>query len=153
MPTSQDDDTFIFENVISGGYFDPIAADRYDFQMLDGSLFTSIDELPSFLVNPVTVLSGTTVLGQYGAGESVDFSALGGVSSFSILGINPTVNGDDPLAFPIKLSFNNAIADFSMTPISSGVQPVPEPSSLALLSIGGLIGTMRLRRLRAIRRV
>lgn len=133
LPDLMQDASFIFTDVISGLWYDPIAAYGYEFEMLSDSLFTQIDALPSFLVNPVTVVAGDTVLGEFHAGDSVDFSSLGGVASFRILGIDPTVDGEDPLAFPIQLSFSNAIASFSMTPLV-----VPEPSSGALAACGGL---------------
>lgn len=141
LPDQIQDNALIFTDVISGLWYDPIATDGYEFEMLSDSLFTQIDALPSFLVNPVTVVAGETVLGQFNAGDSVDFSSLGGVTSFRILGISPTVDGEDPLAFPIQLSFSSGIASFSMTPIA-----VPEPSSMLLAGMGALLGAAALAR-------
>lgn len=124
-------DGFLFHTAISGLWYDPIAAHGFEFTMLDGSLFTRIEALPAFLINPVTVTAGEVALGQFGAGESVDFTSLGGVSSFKVTGINPTVDGEDPLAFPIQLSFDSAIAGFAMKPLT-----VPEPSMAVLVVVG-----------------
>jgi hypothetical protein len=56
------------------------------------------------------------------------------VTSFKVLGIDPYFDPENPLAFPILLDFSTSFADFSMTPI-----PVPEPGTLVLLALGGLM--------------
>jgi len=121
---------FAFENVPSGLWYDPILANGYDFQTTDGSLFTSILDLPTGFSDRFTVTTDGNVLGEFGPGESVDFGS--GVSSFSISGINPGTDPNDNLAFPIQLAFDTSIASFTMTPVV-----VPEPtSSLACLAMG-----------------
>jgi len=129
---------FVFTRVLSDRWYDPPVATGYDFQTTDGSLFTSILDFPTGFNSPFTVTAGGNVLGQFGPGSSVDFTSLpgGGVSAFSISGIDPPTDPSDTLGFPIRLEFNNAIADFTMTP-SSGV--VPEPSSLLLWAVGSSI--------------
>ena len=132
-----------FNNAFSGRWYDPALTDGYTFEMLSDSLFTGITSLPSFLEDPVTVRADEVVVGTFGAGEMVDFTGFsgGGVSKFSITGINPLIDGDDPRAIPIQLAFNSPLADFSMTPIAAQ-QAVPEPGSMALLGTGllSLIG-------------
>ena len=63
------------------------------------------------------------------------------VDFFTITGINPLVDGEDPLAFPTYLDFDVATVSFTMTPI-------PEPSTLVLagLCLLNLLGCRRFRR-------
>jgi hypothetical protein len=61
------------------------------------------------------------------------------VTSFSITGIDPEVDGGDPNAFPTFLQFDTT-GTFTMTPI-------PEPSSWLLAALAGL-GLLGVRRSR-----
>ena len=130
----------------SGAWFDPIAAIGFDFTMTDGNLFNSIDDFPTLdnLDTTFDVWTGGTSLGTFGPGDSVDFVTIlgNGVSEFSITGIDPAVDGEDPLVFPIQLSFNSGTGSFTMVAIPA----VPEPSSTALLGLGGLALMLRRRR-------
>lgn len=128
-------DPWIFDGP-SGNWFDPPVTSAFDFEMLGDSLFTSIAELPSGFDGPFTVSVGGIVLGSFLGGSSVVFAdfenELGnllidgqGVLSFRISDIDPTVDLEDPTAFPVKLGFSTLYASFSMTPI-------PEPSSFLL---------------------
>ena len=122
--------TFLFENAQSGAWFDPIPTETFDFEMQDGSLFTHIISLPEGFDDEFSVSVEGEDLGEFGPGEVVSFiSLLGeGVSSFSVSGINPLVDGEDPNAFPIQLAFDNPTASFTMTPA-----PVPLPAPFILL--------------------
>ena len=73
------------------------------------------------------------MLGTFGPGDMVDFSGFpgGGVTQFTVSGIGPTVDGNDPLAFPTFLQFDQSTVNFTMT-------PVPEPSSFTLALISQL---------------
>lgn len=124
-----DDGSYVFENIPSGQWFDPPVSD-FLFETLDGSLFTSILDFPTGFDERFDVFVGDNLLGKYGPGDTVDFGS--GVSNFSIRGISPTVDSEDPAGFPIKLEFDREIASFQMTP----VVPVPEPHSLTLLVVG-----------------
>lgn len=142
LPNADDapntDGDFDFAGVPGDGrWFDPIMATGYDYQTNDGSLFTKIimplgidgDGL-FVLIDPV---NGNTVLTQ-----GVMHSFATPVAFFGITGIDPAVDGTDPLAFPTFLEFDTDFADFTMT-------PTPEPTSLALIGLGGLALTRRRR--------
>lgn len=132
MPGLSNPGQFAFENIMSGRWFDPPATEGYTFQTTDGSKFTNILNFPSGFNTDFSVVVGGQVLGTFGAGDSVNFeSFLGGaVSQFQILGISPTVDSEDPLAFPIQLAFSTPTASFTMSAI------VPEPSTGLFAAMG-----------------
>jgi hypothetical protein len=130
-----DDGTSRFRNVPGIGISDPIPAWGFRYETTDGSLFTDITAFPTGFDDPFTVSVGSTVLGQYSPGETLTFPG-GGVSSFSLTGISPLVDAEDPLAFPLGLAFVRSIVSFDMIPLSQS--SVPEPSSLALFTLGGI---------------
>lgn len=63
------------------------------------------------------------------------------VPSFTVTDIYLPVDGDDPLAFPTFLSFDQLQVSFTQTPI-------PEPSTVVLVAMGavGLVVACRRRR-------
>ncbi|MCA9135589.1 MAG: PEP-CTERM sorting domain-containing protein [Planctomycetales bacterium] len=130
------DGTLIFNDVISGLWYDPVAASGFEFATTDGSLFKSILDFPTGFLGDFTVNVDGVEIGRYRPGDAVDFGA--GVSSFSITGINPGFSVGDPRAFPIALEFDQSIASFTMTPITNNGGVVPEPSSFAIFCVGAL---------------
>jgi hypothetical protein len=128
---------FNFTGAQSGQWFDPPATSGFSYQMTSGSLFTKILDFPAGFDSPFVVSVDGSPVGQFGPGQSVDFTGFagGGVSSFQVSGINPTVNSEDPMAFPLQLQFSTSTADFSMQAI------VPEPSTL-LMAIAGLVAVV-----------
>ncbi len=116
----------------SGRWFDPPAASGFDFTMTSASLFTSILNFPTGIDgdNSFQVWVNDQLFGNFNVGESVNFGA--GVSSFRITGIDPTVDGGDPMAFPIQLEFDTPSASFTMVPI-------PESSSALLAAASGVM--------------
>ena len=63
----------------------------------------------------------------------------------STSGINPLVDGVDPLAFPAFLEFDQTTVSFTMTPIVL----IPEPGASLLASLGlSALGIYRRRRRR-----
>ena len=97
--------------------------------MTSDSLFTEILDFPLGIDadDLFTVTVGNTVLGQFGPGDSVNFTELlgSGVSSFRITGIDPLVDSSDPVAFPLKLDFNTATASFEMHALTAAAAPEP----------------------------
>ncbi len=145
----------MFENVQSGLWFDAAAADGYEFEASGNSLFTEISSLPGG-VDPnqmLTVTVGDRTLGQFRAGDKIDFVSLvgSGVSKFKVTGISAQ-NGQ---AVPMKLGFNQETASFKMSsvsgvgnkppvdnkpPVGNDPKSVPEPTSvIAFLLVGGAL--------------
>lgn len=130
---------YVFTDVPSGRWFDPPSTFGYTYEMTTpGSLFTSISGFPTGFVDDFTVMAGSTNLGAYGPGDTLTFPGSG-VSSFSITGINPLVDGSDPAAFPLQLTFNTPTASFTMLPLDATAAATPEPTSMATLLVMGLV--------------
>jgi hypothetical protein len=120
-----------FDNAQNGQWFDPPLGSSLVYQMTDGGLFTDIFDFPTGLSEPLHVLVGGVDLGAFGAGDHLVF-ANGGVSSFTITGIDPAADqGGDP--FALKLGFNEDSANFDVTEASAAV---PEPGSLVTWTLG-----------------
>ncbi len=138
MPASGAAGFFRFFNVATGQFFDPPWAVGYDYQMTDGSLFTSLG-LPIGYGNSFSVVvGGSTIASGLTAGSAFTFAGPG-VSSFSLLGIAPAVDAAFGDAFPLYLAFSAPTASFNMNAI-----PVPEPTvALLLLTLGGLAARRR----------
>jgi hypothetical protein len=145
--TNTNDLSFTFTNVKSGRWFDPVIVPEYRYTMLGSSLFTRIVDFPTGFNSPFTVKVGTTTIGNFLPGQGVDFNLLlgGGVSSFSVSGINPGADATNGLGFPLQIAFNTPTADFKMTGIPAGVA-APEPGTLALAGMGVVGFASRLRR-------
>lgn len=139
-----------FENVPSGLWYDPPTTYGFEFEALGDSLFTRILDFPTGIDadNLFSVSVGDTFLGEFGPGQGVDFTSLfgGGISSFSIAGIDPLL-GEDFTDFPIQLDFNNDIVSFRMRPFGEDdYESVPEPSTLIGLLAVGVLGATTLKR-------
>lgn len=96
-------------------------------ELRDESVFTAITGLPDGIDadNRFTVTVGEVVLGEFSPADAVQFAdyaeQLGdlliggeGVKNFTISGIEPGVDPDNPLAFPVRLEFNTPTASFEM---------------------------------------
>ena len=146
LPFEVEAGVFRFFDVERGVWVDPPLAFGFEYTMTSGSLFTEILDFPIGIDadDLFTVTVGDTVLGEFGTGDSVDFTALlgGGVSSFKVTGIDPLVDGSDPTAFPLRLDFNTPTASFEMVALTAPVASTPEPSvliGLGVLVLGGRI--------------
>jgi len=138
LPNVTSPGRFQFENAISGMWVDPPPTDGFFYTMTGDSLFTSILEFPTGFSQPFIVRVGEQELGSFVPGNSVSFESFagGGVDAFEISGIAPEVDSEDPAAFPLRLSYNTAAADFIMT--------APEPGALSLG--GAALAVLALRR-------
>jgi hypothetical protein len=136
-----------FPGMPTDRWFDPPWAFGYNYVMTSESLFTGILDFPTGLGDHFNVSVGGTSLGIFSPGMGVDFTDNfpGGVSEFSVTGINPLVDAADPLAFPLKLSFNTSTADFDMQALP-GASAIPEPSSVLLLGSGIAVVFLAMRR-------
>lgn len=134
---------FVFEDVPSGRWFDPVAADGFHYVIEGDSLFTRIIDFADGFDQPFRVFAEGEDLGLFGENDSIDFADLlgRGVTSFTVLGITPLVDGGDPLAFPIQLAFNTEVATFAQFAVTA----VPEPASISVIAAGLLLARTRRR--------
>lgn len=141
LPEDRIDDSWLFEEVPTGRWFDPPMAAGFHYVMTEpGSLFTDLLDFPDGIDsdNLFTVKVGDRVLGEFGPGQRVDFADIfgAGVPEFTLLGIAPLVDATDPMAFPLKMGFNTPRASFRMTPIIA--EGIPEPGMVVGITLFGL---------------
>lgn len=143
LPDSNQDGIFTFNGVPTDGWFDPPSVDSFLFTMTDGHTFTHILDFPTGFESLFTVTVDGNILGQFGAGQEVDFAAFGfaeGVTAFTVSGIDPLVDAEDPEGFPIRLRFNAPFASFTMQGLG-GNSAAPEPGTIGFLMVGiGALG-------------
>jgi hypothetical protein len=120
-----------FANAPSSHWFAPPVASEITFTAAPGTLFQEIDELPTGFEGPIGVSVGDIFLGQFNAGENVDFQFLpgGGVTSFVLSGIDPHAVSQSNFDFALKIGFTTSAGSFS-------VAAVPEPATITALVIG-----------------
>ncbi|WP_368007559.1 hypothetical protein [Laspinema palackyanum] len=147
LPGGMEDGAFSFVGVVTGAWVDPPVAEGFRYTMNSDSLFTEIQDFPTGFPNPFTVSVNGQELGEFGPGDSVDFTQFpgGGVKEFTITGLTPLVDPENPIAFPLKVGFNTETADFTMGAILDPEavafyeeNPVgPQPFTFNILSDGG----------------
>jgi hypothetical protein len=147
--------TYVFDyTVASGGagntsplLFDPPAATGYDFQILGGPNFASVEvpaALPGTGQTEFTLTFGTNVE-TLTVGIPFFFTSVdpGGVPEFTITGIiDSGLSGDQPPTFDTAITFvDGGDGSFLQTPLF----PNPEPGSLTLCALGAamLLGWRR----------
>jgi hypothetical protein len=112
-----------FCNIPTGKWYDPPTAYGFNYKMTSESLFTSILDLPSNFIKPFTVAVGDILLGEFTAGDRIDFSQFAaklggllvngtGVKEFTVTGLD--VDPSNPAVFPIKLASNTDLMSFDM---------------------------------------
>ena len=114
-------------------YVDPKMAYGYTYTMKSGSLFTEITGLPVGFAGPFDIVGDGHDYGTYGPGQTLVFNN-GGVTSFTIQGIDPLVDGTNPNAFPFAVDFSTPTASFTVTPRDAAA--VPEAPPTALMGLG-----------------
>ena len=138
-----EDGAWVFEDVTgTGRWFDPPLTNGYEYKVTDSlSNFVSV-ELPTTIGdadNQFVIEDAINSAVLVNGGDMYTFATP--VDLFTVTGINPLVDGDDPLAFPTFLAFDQLTVSFTQTPVS-----IPEPSTLLLVSLAGvLLGTSRRR--------
>ena len=135
----------IFCQVPPRSWYDPPTNYGFEFEALDGTLFTDILDFPVGEDDRFTVEVGDFSLGEFGPGDRVDFvERFGtGLSFFRITDIDPLVSGQQETFFPIKLDFNTSEASFIMRPLfdPNEVDPRSTPEAVvpwAVLMLGAI---------------
>lgn len=155
-------------------WFDPILAIGYDIEILGGE----VDEIflpPTPFDDSIEVLyhdgSDFISLGDFESGEMVDASDIpDGVTLIRIADLDESLVLDplDPAAFAVGLTFRNVVGignsptavQVTMTPLLNQTAPpppnpnpgfVPEPATLTLFGLAGLVLLPRQRRRRVTR--
>jgi hypothetical protein len=152
LPNAKEGSWQVFSDVPGCRWYDPHTTYGFEFQALEDTLFTEILDFPVGDDNRFTVSVGDRILGEFGAGDSVDFTSLfgSGISNFKITGIDSLFGSTEETAFPIQLAFNDRIGSFKMRPISAPEpQPVPESTSaLGLFALGawGIIKALKIKK-------
>jgi hypothetical protein len=133
----------ILSDGTSAYVFDPPVTTGYSYDLTSGSNFRSIELPPSSVISnsgpyKVTYDSGTSLVS---GGSTFDFPA-GGVSSFTISGIDPSL-GLDPgnaLAFPVGIRFESLGQEiFTMSALAGdGSSSVPEPNLLGVFGMAAI---------------
>lgn len=142
LPSTSENGRHVFDHVDSGMWFDPPLTSSYEFIADSDTLFSQILDFPAGFDAPFTLSVDGNVVGQFNAGDSFSFASLpgGGASQFTISGISPLADVDDPLGFPLKLAFTTSTGSFSMQALN-----VPEPGAITML-IAVMLASARIRR-------
>jgi hypothetical protein len=119
-----------FQNVPGDGrWFDPNPASGYIYETDGASNFTAVMLPLGYDLDDLYTIDDGSGPVSLAAGALYVFPTP--VQSFTVSDIYLPVDGDNPLAFPTFLSFDQLQVTFTQT-------PVPEPSTLALLSMGAI---------------
>lgn len=140
LPNDIDEETggFVFTGVTGGRWFDPPAFGFLFVMDTSGQGFTSVT-LPNGF-DPVTVTYDSTTVSGATGGTNI---TLGNVTSFTITGINPQPDSDNPASYPVFLTFTTSDpVNFRMIPLGPNNQPlvVPEPGTFNLLGAAAAMG-------------
>ena len=136
-PGQNPDGSWSFEAASGDGrWFDPPMTFGYRYTTDGNSEFVEVG-VPLSVPDADGVYTVTfgSVSVNLAAGQR--FSFPDPVSSFEITGIDPSVDGGDPLAFPTYLVFDQPVVNFDMAPL-----PIPTPSALVGLVGMGLMAAL-----------
>lgn len=141
LPNAREGSWQVFNNVPGCRWYDPVTTYGFEFQALGNTRFNEILNFPEGDDDYFTVEVGNEVIGEYGAGDNLDFTSLfdSGITNFRITDIDSLIGDTEETAFPIQLAFNDRRGSFKMRPISA---PVTEPESKRVpesVSIFGLL--------------
>ena len=130
-----EDGAWVFDDVTgTGRWFDPPLTSGYEYKVTDGlSNFVSV-QLPTTIGdadNQFVIEDAINGAMLVNGGDMYTFATP--VDLFTVTGINPLVDGGDPLAFPTFLAFDQLTVSFTQTPVA-----IPEPASLLFLGLGGV---------------
>jgi hypothetical protein len=118
-PTVFGDGSVEFANGTHDRWFAAPLADAMRFEMSSEGMFTGVLEFPpSLQENLVLSINGERV-GEFGFGDSVDFSAFatGGVSEFLLSRLQPDPGVTPVVTVPLHLAFDRSKVDFLVTPV------------------------------------
>lgn len=122
----------------SANWCDPPLATGFTYSVVGGS-FKSVMLAPGFEDLQI-VVDGKVVASGLDGGEFFFFAS--GVQAFSVLGIDPPVDAEDPMAFPTYLSYFGTPTELRMKAVTT----VDETGSGALLLAGLAVLHRALRR-------
>ncbi|MBV6627614.1 MAG: hypothetical protein KI793_32600 [Rivularia sp. (in: Bacteria)] len=137
LPDAREGSWQVFNNVPGCRWYDPVTTYGFEFQALGNTRFTEILNFPEGEDDYFTVEVGNEVIGEYGAGDNLDFTSLfdSGITNFRITDIDSLIGDTEETAFPIQLAFNDRRGSFKMRPISApGTEPKPRrvPESVSI---------------------
>ncbi len=138
--------TLVFNNVPSGQWYDPpsTTAFRYDITS-PGDVFSEILNFPPGFSN-LMVTADNQNYGPFGPGDNFIFPG-GGVTSFTVSGINPPVDAGVGTAFPLQIAFGDASASFTMS-IPNATPTLPEAGTSGATIAVAVLGFLSWRKTR-----
>ncbi|MBD2121871.1 XDD3 family exosortase-dependent surface protein [Trichocoleus sp. FACHB-262] len=155
LPDQFIDGLKVFNDVPSGQWYDPPGTMGFTYTATEGTSFYAIGDFPCGtsptdgglpVFTPYSIIVNGQVFGPYYAGDTFDFTNLfpGGVTEFSIVGIQNTLTGSEWVAltdnlndpFAVQLAFNQPEGNFTIKSLETAVDlpvtddpvgPIPDP--------------------------
>lgn len=143
LPNSLVDGVYTFIDAPTGFWFDPPFTASLLYETTDAAKFLQITGFPTGFTDPFDVYVGEELVGSFQPGDVASFVGRGGVTSFVVSGISPEVDTASETAFPLRIVFDQATADFTMRSTT-----LPEPGAAAgtLATLAVLVGLAQRRR-------
>ena len=140
--TQATSDYYLFEDAISGGWYDPPFTDSLYYQGVNESLFSAIRAPHGFGMLELWSLDGTDLLSStFGNGEIHMFDEA--VKGFAVRGFNPLFDIGIAGGFPLQVFFDGPTGSFAMSGTmfgsTSGPSGVPEATLTSMLMILSLL--------------